>query len=201
MYKSITETFKNVRLESATPITTTLPNLIKVEKEKNILIVNLEKNTSITTIINQSIYNVDIIQEGMGEILEKINEKENSYSKSYEVCKNTTIYTMETAIEDTTNTENLQYIVPVLYKVVEEIKRIKENYKKIDEIYLTGMGTVINNVDLYFKEYFRESKVEILKPSGKVRDVTGSSDRAAAWPVVARTAMHARARGPARHRR
>ena len=159
-----TETFKNVRLESVTPITTTLPNLIKVEKGKNILIVNLEKNTSITTIINQSIYNVDIIQEGMGDILEKINEKENSYSKSYEVCKNTTIYTMETAIEDTTNTENLQYIVPVLYKVVEEIKRIKENYKKIDEIYLTGMGTVINNVDLYFKEYFRESKVEILKP-------------------------------------
>ena len=26
------------------------------------------------------------------------------------------------------------------------------------------MGTVINNIDLYFKEYFKESKVEILKP-------------------------------------
>lgn len=156
--------FQNKKIESMTPITTTLPNLLKVEKNKNILIVNLEDNTTITSILNQSIYNVDILPEGMGEILDKINQKENSYSKSYEVCKNTTIYTMETTLDNTNNSEYLQYIIPTLYKITQEIQRIKENYKKIDEIYLTGMGTVINNIDLYFKDYFKDAKVEILKP-------------------------------------
>ena len=127
------------------------------------MIINLEERTTITTIINQAIYNVDILDEGMEEVLDKISERENSYSKAYEICKNSTIYTMETT-EGTGNNEYLQYIVPTLYKIVQEIQKIKERFPKIDNIYLTGMGTVINNIDLYFKEYFKESKVEILKP-------------------------------------
>ncbi len=156
--------FKQNKIASETPISTTLPNLLKIEKNKNVLIVNLEDITTITEIINQSIYNVDIFQEGMGTILDKINEKENSYSRSYEVCKNSTIYTMETSEVNEQNNQYLKYIIPTLYKVVEGIQRIKEEYKRIDEIYITGTGSVINNIDLYFKEYFKESKVEILKP-------------------------------------
>lgn len=155
--------FGNADLETLVPMTTTLPNLMKVEKNKNSMIINLEERTTITTIINQAIYNVDILDEGMEEVLDKISERENSYSKAYEICKNSTIYTMETT-EGTGNNEYLQYIVPTLYKIVQEIQKIKERFPKIDNIYLTGMGTVINNIDLYFKEYFKESKVEILKP-------------------------------------
>lgn len=155
--------FGNADLETLVPMTTTLPNLMKVEKNRNSMIINLEERTTITTIINQAIYNVDILDEGMEEVLDKISERENSYSKAYEICKNSTIYTMETT-EGTGNNEYLQYIVPTLYKIVQEIQKIKERFPKIDNIYLTGMGTVINNIDLYFKEYFKESKVEILKP-------------------------------------
>ena len=155
--------FGKADLETLVPMTTTLPNLMKVEKNRNSMIINLEERTTITTIINQAIYNVDILDEGMEEVLDKISERENSYSKAYEICKNSTIYTMETT-EGTGNNEYLQYIVPTLYKIVQEIQKIKERFPKIDNIYLTGMGTVINNIDLYFKEYFKESKVEILKP-------------------------------------
>lgn len=155
--------FSKSDLETLVPMTTTLPNLMKVEKNRNSMIINLEEKTTITTIINQAIYNVDILDEGMEEVLDKISERENSYSKAYEICKNSTIYTMETT-EGTGNNEYLQYIVPTLYKIVQEVQKIKERFPKIDNIYLTGMGTVINNIDLYFKEYFKESKVEILKP-------------------------------------
>ena len=156
--------FEGYRLDTLVPMATTLPNLINAERNKNSMIINIEEKTTVTTIIDQSIYSVNVIEEGMQEILDKINEKENSYSKSYEVCKNTTIYTMETDYSSAEGNEYLKYIVPTLYKITEEVQKLKDSYKKIDNIYITGMGSVINNIDLYFKEYFKDSKVEILKP-------------------------------------
>ena len=99
------------------------------------------------------------------EAFDTINLKENSTLKTYEVLKNTTIYTMD--MDTTSNKKNdeyLQHIVPELYKVAQEVLNITKNYKKIDQIYLTGYATVINNIELYFQEYFKDSKVEILKP-------------------------------------
>ncbi len=156
--------FDKKKLEILTPLATCLPNLINAEKNKNSMIINIEEKTTVTTVINQSIYSVDTIEEGMGEILDKINEKENSYSKSYEVCQNTTIYTMETDYNSMEENEYLKYIIPTLYKITEKLQVLQDPYRKIDNIYITGMGAVINNIDLYFKEYFRESKVEVLKP-------------------------------------
>ena len=161
-----TKPFKNYNLVSAVPTSIALYNIIKPEKNKNIMIVDLNENTTITTILNQEIYNIDILEEGLNTAFETINEKENSYLKTYEVCKNTTIYTMEMQQDsmDSPNAEYLQIMVPSLYKVTQELTNIIKNYKKIDHIYLTGIGTVINNVDLYFQEFIKDSKVEILKP-------------------------------------
>lgn len=157
--------FKKGRLDTLSPLPIVISNLISTERNKNSMIIDLEEKTTITTIINQNIYNVETIEQGMNEILEKINEKENSYSKSYEVCKNSTIYTMETDEYNTGNNEYLKYIIPTLYNITQEVQRIQESVKHIDNIYITGMGAVINNIDLYFKEYFKDAKVEILKPS------------------------------------
>ncbi len=156
--------FSKSRLTTLVPLPTSLPNLINAEKGKNLMIINLEEQTTVTTVINQAIHDVSILEDGMKEAFEKINEKENSYSKTYEVCKNTTIYTMETDYSQAEQNEYLKYIVPTLYKIAEEVQKIKQRYKRIDNIYITGLGAVINNIDLYFKEYFGETKVEILKP-------------------------------------
>lgn len=158
-----TSYFKNAKLDTLTPSSIAISNLIKSDRNKNSMIIDIEDKTTITTIINQSIYSIDEIQDGMSEILEKINEKENSYSKSYEVCKNTTIYTMETS-EDDANNEYLKYIIPTLFNITQQVQSLQETIKHIDNIYITGMGTVINNIDLYFKEYFQDARVEILKP-------------------------------------
>ena len=156
--------FKNQKISSITPLPTSLCNIVEAKKGENIMIVNIEEKTTITTILNQRIYSIDMIPSGMVEVLDKINEKENSYTKSYEACKNTTIYTMETTATDDPNNKYLSLIIPTLFNIVQEVKKVKDIYTRIDRIYLTGLGTVINNVDLYFQEYFKDSKCEILKP-------------------------------------
>ena len=157
--------YKNYKLGTAMPVSCVLSNLCNINSNQSVMIVNLEEKTTISTIINKALYSVDILNEGMGEAFDKINEKENDYLKTYEVCKNTTIYTADTLFDGTgTNNEYLSYIVPSLYKVIQEIQNISIRYGKIEKIYLTGFGTVVNNVDLYFQEYFKDSKVEILKP-------------------------------------
>ena len=41
---------------------------------------------------------------------------------------------------------------------------VNESIDKIDQIYITGTGTLVNNVDLYFQEYLSEANCQILKP-------------------------------------
>lgn len=158
--------FENVKIVSASPQATTIANIAKLDRNKNIMIVNLENKTTVTTIVNQKLYNVDTLKTGLEDAFDKIKTKENSNLKAYEILKNTTIYTMETDITSPQdpNNEYLQYVVPNLYSIAQELKEIAQNFKKIDQIYLTGYGTAINNIDLYFQEYFRDIKVDVLKP-------------------------------------
>lgn len=162
--EEITSSVGNGKIKSITPISTSISNIADIKKGENSMIINIEDKTTVTTILNQRIYNIDTIPIGIHEVIDKINEKENSYSKSYEICKNTTIYTMETSESDDTNNIYLSYIIPTLFNIVQEVKKIKEHYSRIDKIYLTGLGTAINNIELYFQEYFKETKCEILKP-------------------------------------
>lgn len=160
----VLNSMKNYRLISVTPIGTTLPNLLKINPNKNNLIINLDGNIEITTVLGNSIYNVSTYGFGMNEILQKLSELENSNQKAYEILKSTTLYTKEVNIVNQANLDNLRYIVPVLFKVTEEIKNIRKEFGRIDNIYLTGIGSVINNIDIYFKDFFEETNVEILKP-------------------------------------
>lgn len=158
--------FTGSKVVSATPITTSIFNLLELgPKEENVVIVNIEKDTKVTTIIGGEVYNIDIIPEGMGQILDNINKIENSMQKSYECCKNTTIYTQETQELQMDGNEHLEDIMPVLYKIVSEVRKISEaTIGQISKVYITGLGTAINNVDLYFQEYIPNSKCELLKP-------------------------------------
>jgi Tfp pilus assembly protein PilN len=158
--------FGMARIVSATPIPTSIYNLIEQGQDNsNIVIVNIEKDTKVTTVLNGEIYNIDIIPEGMGEILNSINNVENSMKKSYECCKNTTIYTQDMQDLQTEENDHLEDIMPVLYKIVTQAKAIAESaVGQISKLYITGLGTAINNVDLYFQEYIPNIKCELLRP-------------------------------------
>lgn len=153
------------KIASVRPITTSIINLLDIDESENVVIVNLEKETKVTTIIGGMISRIDTIQAGMKDILDVINETENSERKVYEVCKNTTIYTQGSENVGDSENEHLDEIMPVLYNIVQQTKEIiEENTATIHKIYITGLGSVINNIDLYFQEYALNSKCEILKP-------------------------------------
>lgn len=153
------------KIVAETPISMSIANLREFEEKQNAIIVNIEDVTTVTTIVNQQIYEIETIPSGSKEILEKINLRENSYSKSYEVCKNTTIYTSEGRDLLETEVSYLEDIMPTLYTIIGQVKKIiNAKTQKFEKVYITGTAALINNIDLYFQEYLEDNKCEILKP-------------------------------------
>lgn len=158
--------FSSYKLQNITPVSMSISDIAKFDERENCIIVNIEEKTIITTILNQNIYDIKTLDMGSGEILEKINLKENSYQKAYEICKETTIYTSEGKELSEEETNYLEDIMPTLYDIVGQLRKVlNENIEKIEKVYITGTGALINNIDLYFEEYLENVKCEILKPS------------------------------------
>ncbi len=156
---------ENYKLSGIFPLPIAITTLADKETN-NCLIVNIEEKTTITTILHKRIYDIKVLESGSKDFLDKINLKENSYSKAYETCKNTTIYTSEGKSLTEEQAGYLEEIMPVLYPIVGQVQKvINESSEKIENIYLTGTGALINNVDLYFQEYLENVKCEILKPN------------------------------------
>lgn len=156
--------FAPVKIASMTPISTSITNLIDGDEIDNAIIVNIENETQITTVIDGQIYRADIISDGMGKILNKINEIESSTKKSYEVCKNITVYSQGQGGTLEGN-EYIDEITPILDNIINEVKEIIDSsFVNIKKVYITGSGTIINNVDLYFQEYISNCACEVLKP-------------------------------------
>lgn len=158
--------FSDYHLSNISPISMAIPNIVRIAKDENCIIVNMEDETYVTTIINGNIFNVDILEVGSSEILDKINLKENSYAKAYEVCKNTTIYTSEgSELQMPSDEGYLPDIMPTLYSIAEHLRKIvNESTEKFSKIYITGTASLINNADLYFQEYITEVPCELLRP-------------------------------------
>lgn len=160
-----TQQLEGYRISSMSPIGTSITNLLELKDKENIVIVNIENRTTVTTIIDEKIYDIQVIEDGISGILDKINSKENSYSKAYEICKNTTIYTSEGKDLQYEENEYLEDIMPTLYNIVGEVRKItNDSLNKINKVYITGTASVINNIDIYFQEYLTDIKCEILRP-------------------------------------
>ncbi len=158
--------FSSYKLQNATPVSMSISDISEFDEREKCIIVNIEQKTIITTILNQNIYDIKTLDIGSKDILDKINIKENSYQKAYEICKETTIYTSEGKELTKEETNYLEDIMPTLYDIVGQIRKIlNENTEKIEKVYITGTGALINNIDLYFEEYLENVKCEILKPN------------------------------------
>lgn len=164
----IKETFTNQKLEAISPVPMILPNLLKIDDNENVLIVNLEDKTTITTLFGQTIGDIQVYDFGSDEIFDQISQKENSVAKVYDILRNTTIYTSDTQIlpeEDDESDKYLDDIIPTIYNVVAAVQNtINDSLDKISKVYITGTLSNINNIDLYFQEYLVDIKCEILKP-------------------------------------
>ena len=111
-------------LVSISPMPLALAGLEKFEEKGNSLIVNIESNTTITTMLNGEIYKINTINQGMQNILEKIEASELSYERAYEICKNSTIYRQEIRDLKIDGNEYMHVILPVLDDIVSRIKKM-----------------------------------------------------------------------------
>ena len=157
--------FAKDNLIRITPIGTSIVSVGKLDKKENSIIINMEEKTTITTIYNNQIYDVETLDIGSEEILGKINRIENSMSKAYEICKGTTIYTSDAEV-DQIEQPYLEEILPTLYQISQRMKEIVDSSpEKISVVYLTGTLASINNIDLYFQEFLTTADCKILKPN------------------------------------
>jgi len=159
-----TKDFGKNKISYFMPISTSITNLIDVKPVDNLAIVNIEKDVKITTIVQGQIFRVDILENGMSAILDEINQNENSMKKTYEICKNITIYNQDNQ-KDSDSVDYATQIMPYLNQMVADCKKVIEQAcDNVNKIYITGLGIVINNLDLYFQEYIPNAKCELLKP-------------------------------------
>lgn len=161
----VIQEFQKYTIKTIAPLPISIANDIEIGVKENAAILNLEEKVTLTTIINGQVNKVDLLETGMDAIYQKINAKENSYAKVYDILKNTTIYTAEGKGLQEEENEYLEDIMPTLYNILTIVKEIISNsINNIDKLYITGTGAVINNIDLYFQEYLLNTKCEIMKP-------------------------------------
>lgn len=159
------EFLSDYKLISMAPVSTSITNLVEVNENENIAIINIENETQITTIVDGQINRVDVLNANLGRVVDKINNIEMSWKKSYDVFKNITIYDHEVTSLDQNENEYLDVIMPTIDKIAKEMKKTLGSFKeKITKVYITGMGATISNIDLYFSDFLKNIKCEILKP-------------------------------------
>ena len=135
-------------------------NIIDEEKNKNYILLNINKDIIATTVIDGKIIETRVLGSGVNEIIERYKAKFESYQKAYEACKKINVYE-----ENDSNDKELEEVAePILQDVIKNISTFVTKYKmNIDKIFLSGNITLFNNIDLLLKEYF-DLKCEILLP-------------------------------------
>lgn len=158
------EALLDYKLISMAPIAISLTNLLEVKEHENFAIINLENDTKITTVMDGQIKSIDTLKNGLFEVAEKINNNEMSWKKSYNAYKNITIYNHEVSSLSENENEYLNYVMPTLGKISDEAKKVLKSYKdSLNKIYISGMGALINNIELYFQDAIG-IECEVLRP-------------------------------------
>lgn len=162
----VLQNLDSYNVASISPLPISIANIAPIKAKENIAIINMDDITTVTTVTGEKIYDIQTIENGAKEILDAINSKENSYTKAYEICKNTTIYTMEIRNDYEEENQYLETIIPTLYTISNKAKEIINSQPfKINKVYLTGTLSVVNNIELYFEEIINGTRCEILKPA------------------------------------
>ena len=156
---------QNVMLYSQMPIGISISNIY--ESPLPALIVNIEEDTYITEIYDTEPIKVTRIATGTKNIIDTINNEENSISKSYEVLRNMVLPTDDMDQISFEGNEYAPIIVSEIMKIVSEIKAVINKrpgiYKKI---YITGTGAAISNIETFIEKLIDDVECDILRPAG-----------------------------------
>lgn len=156
---------QNVMLYSQMPIGISISNIY--ESPLPALIVNIEEDTYITEIYDTEPIKVTRIATGTKNIIDTINNEENSISKSYEVLRNMVLPTDDMDQISFEGNEYAPIIVSEVMKIVSEIKSVmKKRLGTYKKIYISGTGATISNLETFIEKLIDDVECDILRPAG-----------------------------------
>lgn len=164
---NIGTTYENYKVSSIEPLAVSLKNLFENQGiDEECAVVNIDDRTTVTVFHASEIQYVDNLPLGAGEIINRLASKYNSAAKAYEACKKVSAYLEPNYdTDDAEMRDILDVVVPTLYEIRQNVEdKLTPFMKNIKRIYITGIGAIINNIDLYFSEVFAEKECLILKP-------------------------------------
>lgn len=158
--------FEGFKISSIAPLGLSVVNLFKNKGiDEEAVVVNIENKTTVTILLRGEVQKVIEIPLGMEDVLDRLAEKYNSYSKAYDACKKVSVYIEDVTALDDESRDILDVVLPVFYDIRQRVDNAITPYKKqIKAIYLSGTAVTVNNVDLYFQENFPSLRCEIAKP-------------------------------------
>ena len=162
--KSVVEEFSSLagaKVTHMSPPELLIDKLVPLD-EINYILVNLDDELSIETVINGRLADFKTYPTGMKKILTQAAGKLGSFQKTYEACKQLNVFSEG---DTSTNNKELEIIVePILQDILKEIQAVvNRNRKEVTKVFLAGDGIVFTNIDILFRE-FLDMKTEILKP-------------------------------------
>lgn len=181
-YKSelanIFQEFSDSKINSVAPLGTSIVNILPSKGvDTQAAIVNIEEETVVTVLSGGEIVEIKSFPIGMKDVLPKLAEKYNSYSKAYEACKGVSAYIEDIYSLEDSDREVLDLLIPMLYELRQKIEQhLKPYMPAINKIYLSGSGIIINNLDLYFQEVFTDKTCELLVPYFLQKDSNSLKD-------------------------
>ena len=160
------QALQNYKFQSVSAIGPSIVNLLKDKgAASSSVIINIEDETKLTLVKFGSISDIVSIPVGMDEVITKLADKYNSYAKAYSACKGVDAYSESDLSLDTDAQVVRDALMPTLYDLKTRIKMAVEPILgEFTDVYITGTGIIVNNIDLYFSEIFPGKKVELLVP-------------------------------------
>lgn len=163
---NLNKDFEGLRVSAVAPIGLSIENIFRNKGiDEEAAIVNIENKTTVTILLRNEVQDVIEIPLGMQDILDKLAEKYNSYSKAYEACKKVSVYIDDVTTLDEESRDILDVVLPVFYDIRQRVDEAITPYKRLmKSVYLSGSAVAVNNVDLYFQESFPGLRCVIAKP-------------------------------------
>lgn len=160
------QALSSTKFESISAIGSTIVNLLRDKGlGLNAAIVNVEDETKVTIIKDGQIYELIQIPVGMDEVIARLADKYNSYARAYEACKGLDAYAEGDFSLDPELQSLRDVLMPTLYDLKQRlIIALQPFMDDIQDVFITGTGIIVNNIDLYLQEAFPGKHCEILMP-------------------------------------
>lgn len=160
------QALSTTKFESISAVGATIINLLKEKGSgQNCIIINVEDETKVTVVKNGEIAELIQIPVGMDEVIAKLADKYNSYARAYEACKGVDAYAEGDMSLDYEAQSIRDVLMPTLYDLKQRlIIALQPHLDSIQDVYITGTGMIVNNIDLYLQEAFPGKHCEILIP-------------------------------------